>query len=110
MLGNNKKKLNSSTIMGCTAQIDKKKNTKLTFKEFCDVIRYNKPLKNNGIDPNNSGEIDVLKNKPKGNVLSSNDIIHRIEKEKMLYNMTEGDDIVEESRKITFYRMNTTKQ
>ncbi len=110
MLGNNKKKLNSSTIMGCTAQIGMKKNTKLTFKEFCDIIRYNKPLQNSGIDPNNPGEIDVVKNRPKGNVYSSKDIIHKIEKEKMFYNMTEGDDIVDESRKISFYRMNTTKQ
>ena len=110
MLGNNKKKLNSSTIMGCTAQIGMKKNTKLTFKEFCDIIRYNKPLQNSGIDPNNPGEIDVVKNRPKGNVYSSKDIIHKIEKEKMFYNMTEGDAIVDESRKISFYRMNTTKQ
>jgi hypothetical protein len=47
---------------------------------------------------------------PKDNVISSKDIIGKINNEKMFYNMTEGDDIVEKSHKFNgFYRTNTTK-
>jgi calcium-dependent protein kinase len=111
VLGNNKKKLNRSTISGCSSQIGMKKKTKLTFEQFCDIIRNNTCLQNDeDNDSDDSGDTDILKKLPKDNVISSKDIIGKINNEKMFYNMTEGDDIVEKSHKFNgFYRTNTTK-
>ena len=110
VLGNNKKSLNRSTIQGCTAQIGMKKNTKLTFEQFCDMIRNNTCLQNDSSDSSDSGEEDYLKNRNDKNVISCTNLIKRIENEKMIYNMTEGDEIVEEPHKFScFHRINTTK-
>ena len=110
VLGNNKKSLNRSTIQGCTAQIGMKKNTKLTFEQFCDMIRNNTCLQNDSSDSSDSGEEDYLKNRNDKNAISCTNLIKRIENEKMIYNMTEGDEIVEEPHKFScFHRINTTK-
>ena len=111
VLGNNKKSLNRSTIQGCTAQIGMKKNTKLTFEQFCDMIRNNTCLPNDSSDSSDSGEDeDYLKNRNDNNAISCKNIIKKIENEKMIYNMTEGDEIVEEPHKFSgFHRINTTK-
>ena len=47
VLGNDKKIRNRSTIKGCSAQIGMKKNSKLTFEQFSEIIRNNTCLQNN---------------------------------------------------------------
>ena len=107
VLGNNKKIVNKSTIKGCTAQIGMKKNTKLTFEQFCEIIRNNSCLQN---DSNGSEDEDVFVNKPSTNFRSSKNIMEKMENEKMLYNMTEGDEKFEKPHKLlAFHRINTTK-
>ena len=108
VLGNNKKNLNKSTIKGCTAQIGMKKNTKLTFEQFCEIIRNNCCLPNN--DSSDSEDEDIFENKPSTNFRSSKNIMDKIENEKMLYNMTEGDEKLEKPHNLrAFHRINTTK-
>jgi calcium-dependent protein kinase len=112
VLGNNKKSLNRSTIKGCTAQIGMKKNTQLTFEQFRDMIRNNTCLPSDSSDSSDSGEEDedILKNKNDRNASSSKNLIKKIENNNMMYNMTEGDQIIEEPHKFSgFYRINTTK-
>ena len=46
VFGKNKKKINSSTIKGCTAQIGMKKDSKLTYEQFCEMIKNNACLPN----------------------------------------------------------------
>ena len=46
VFGNNKKSINRSTIKGCTAQIGMKKDSKLTYEQFCEMIRNNTCLPN----------------------------------------------------------------
>ena len=87
-----------------------KKNTKLKFEQFCDIIRNNTCLQNDeDSDSNDSGDTDILKKLPKDKVFSSKDIIGKIKNEKCFYNMTEGDDIKENSHKFSgFHRTKTT--
>ena len=110
VFGNNKKSINRSTIKGCTAQIGMKKDSKLTYEQFCEMIRNNTCLPNDEeSDSNSSEDIDVFENNG-NNYISSKNIIEKIENEKMLYNMTEGDEKLEVSRKYSgFHRINTTK-
>ena len=112
VLGNNKKSINRSTIKGCTAQIGMKKNTQLTFEQFCDMIRNNTCLPSDSSDSSDSeDEEDVFKNRNDKNALSSKNLIKKIENNNMMYNMTEGDQIIEEPHKhSSFYRINTTKE
>ena len=108
VLGNNKKIVNKSTIKGCTAQIGMKKNTKLTFEQFCEIIRNNSCLPKN--DSSGSEDEDMFVNKPSTNFRSSKNIMEKMENEKMLYNMTEGDEKFEKPHKLlAFHRINTTK-
>ena len=46
VFGNNKKSINRSTIKGCTAQIGMKKDSKLTYEQFCEMIKNNTCLPN----------------------------------------------------------------
>jgi len=46
VFGNNKKSINRSTIKGCTAQIGMKKDSKLTYEQFCEMIKNNACLPN----------------------------------------------------------------
>ncbi len=46
VFGKNKKKINSSTIERCMAQIGMKKDSKLTYEQFCEMIRNNTCLPN----------------------------------------------------------------
>ena len=110
VFGNNKKSINRSTIKGCTAQIGMKKDSKLTYEQFCEMIRNNTCLPNDEeSDSSGSEDIDVFANNG-NNYISSKNIIEKIENEKMLYNMTEGDEKLEVSRKYSgFHRINTTK-
>ena len=112
VLGNNKKSINRSTIKGCTAQIGMKKNTQLTFEQFCDMIRNNTCLPSDSSDSSDSeDEEDVFKNRNDKNALSSKNLIKKKENNNMMYNMTEGDQIIEEPHKhSSFYRINTTKE
>ena len=111
VLGNNKKSINRSTIKGCTAQIGMKKNTQLTFEQFCDMIRNNTCLPSDSSDSSDSEDEDVFKNRNDKNALSSKNLIKKIENNNMMYNMTEGDQIIEEPHKhSSFYRINTTKE
>ena len=107
----NKKNVNSSTIKGCTAQIGMRENTHMTFEQFCEIIRNNTILKND----DNSQDEDVLAhfiNGEERNHMSSKNIIDTVEYNKIIYNMTEGDDIIDEPNKSKtrrFHRINTTK-
>ena len=116
VLGN--KKVNRSTSKGCTAQIGMKKNTKLTFEQFCDIIRNNTVLKNeeerNSNDSENENEsededlFDV--NVKAKNFISSKNVMEKIENDELIYNMTEGDQIYQEPKNenVAFHRINTT--
>ena len=108
VLGNDKKMVNSSTIKGCYAQIGMKKNSKLTFEQFCNIIRNNTILKD---DNNNSDDDDILYNNINSDKspLSSKNIIKEIENNKMYYNMTEGDEIISKPKSTKLQRINTTK-
>ena len=112
VLGN--KKVNRSTTKGCTAQIGMKKNTKLTFEQFCDIIRNNTVLKNddeNSDDSENEDE-DLFDINIKGkNYVSSKNVVEKIENNELIYNMTEGDQIYEEPKNgnMAFHRINTTQ-
>ena len=110
VFGKNKKYKNSSNIERCMAQIGMKKDSKLTYEQFCEMIRNNTCLPNDEeSDSNDSEDIDVFENNG-NNYISSKNIIEKIENEKMLYNMTEGDEKLEVSRKYSgFHRINTTK-
>ena len=46
VFGKNKKKINSSTIERCMAQIGMKKDSKLTYEQFCEMIKNNTCLPN----------------------------------------------------------------
>ena len=74
------------------------------------MIRNNTCLPNDEeSDSNGSEDIDVFENNGNNNISSKN-IIEKIENEKMLYNMTEGDEKLEKPRKYSgFHRINTTK-
>jgi len=115
VLGNDKKITNRSTLRGCTAQIGMKKNSKLTFEQFSEMIRNNTllPKKDNDDDSSEESEEeeDILKLQKKA-PLSSKNLIEKIQNDKIMYNMTEGDDIIDEPHKpgkSGFYRINTTK-
>ena len=112
VLGNNKRLANRSTIKGCTAQIGMKNNTKLTYEQFSEMIRNNTCLPDDNVNESSGSEdkdIDVFANN-KNNYISSKNVMEKIENDKMLYNMTEGDEKLEESHKLGgFYRINTTK-
>lgn len=115
VLGNDKKITNRRTLKGCTAQIGMKKNSKLTFEQFSEMIRNNTLLpKNDDDDSSEESEededlLELQKNKLP---LSSKNLIEKIQNDKIMYNMTEGDERVEEPHRIGksgFYRINTTK-
>jgi calcium-dependent protein kinase len=117
VLGNDKKITNRNTLKGCTAQIGMKKNSKLTFEQFSEMIRNNTLLPKNNDDDDSSEESeeeeDLLElQKQKKTPLSTKNLIEKIQNDKIIYNMTEGDDIVEEPHRLGksgFYRINTTK-
>ena len=115
----NKKSVNRSTIKWCTAQIGMKKDTQMTFEQFCEIIRNNSTLKNDDSDSddsNDSNDEDIFKAFANGgdsnNRKSSKNIVDKIINNKIFYNMTEGDDIIDEPNKLKthkFHRINTTK-
>ena len=115
----NKKSVNRSTIKWCTAQIGMKKDTQMTFEQFCEIIRNNSTLKNDDSDSddsNDSNDEDIFKAFANGgdsnNRKSSKNIVDKIKNNKIFYNMTEGDDIIDEPNKLKthkFHRINTTK-
>ena len=115
----NKKSVNRSTIKWCTAQIGMKKDTQMTFEQFCVIIRNNSTLKNDDSDSddsNDSNDEDIFKAFANGgdsnNRKSSKNIVDKIKNNKIFYNMTEGDDIIDEPNKLKthkFHRINTTK-
>jgi calcium-dependent protein kinase len=114
----NKKTVNRSTIKWCTAQIGMKKDTQMTFEQFCEIIRNNTTLKNDDSDSNDSidsNDEDIFKpieNGGSNNRKSSKNIVDKIKSNKIFYNMTEGDDIIDEPNKLKthkFHRINTTK-
>ena len=115
VLGNDKKITNRNTLKGCTAQIGMKKNSKLTFEQFSEMIRNNTLLPKNNDDSSEESEeeedlLELQKNKK--TPLSNKNLIEKIKNDKIMYNMTEGDDIVEEPHRIGksgYYRINTTK-
>ena len=110
VLGNDKKNVNRSTIKGCYAQIGMTKKSKLTYEQFCDIIRNNTILKNEESDSSDSGDETLFKNvDQKKNAFSSKNLIKELESKKMYYNMTEGDEIVVKSKHKKFLRINTTK-
>ena len=116
VLGNDKKITNRSTLKGCTAQIGMKKNSKLTFEQFSEMIRNNTLLPKNDDDSSeeeSEEEEDLLElEKNKKTSISNKNLIEKIKNDKIMYNMTEGDDIVEEPHRIGksgLYRINTTK-
>jgi calcium-dependent protein kinase len=105
------KKINHrSTIRGSYAQIGMKKNTHLTFEQFCNLIRNNTILEKNSSDSNDSEDDDIfnINTEMNKNSSSSKNIIKEIENNKMYYNMTEGDEIVIGPNK-GFHRTKTTK-
>ena len=105
-----KKIIHRSTIRGSYAQIGMKKNTHLTFEQFCNLIRNNTILENNSSDSNDSEDDDIfnINTEMNKNSSSSKNIIKEIENNKMYYNMTEGDEIVIGPNK-GFHRTKTTK-
>ena len=111
VLGNDKKIRNRSTIKGCSAQIGMKKNSKLTFEQFSEIIRNNTCLQNN--DDSSDSEAseedeDVFKRRNNKHFTSYN-IVEKVEKDRMMYNMTEGDEIVNPHNYNGLHRINTTK-
>ena len=110
VLGNDKKNVNRSTIKGCYAQIGMKKNSRLTFEQFCNIIRNNTILQNDSSDLSNSEDEVIINNiNLNKNTISSKNLIQEIENKKMYYNMTEGDEIIDQSKHKRFKRINTTK-
>ena len=114
VLGNNTKNVNRSTIRGCTSQIGMKKNSKLTYEQFCQIIRNNNCLQddnNSSDDPEEEEEFDIKMKCQKN--LSSKNIMEKVEYDRMIYNMTEGDEVIEEPYRLYkgegFQRKNTTK-
>jgi calcium-dependent protein kinase len=115
VLGNDKKITNRSTLKGCTAQIGMKKNSKLTFEQFSEMIRNNTLLPKNDDDSSEESEeeedlLELQKNNK--TPLSTKNLIEKIKNDKIMYNMTEGDDIIEEPHRLGksgLYRINTTK-
>ena len=114
----NKKSVNRSTIKWCTAQIGMKKDTQMTFEQFCEIIRNNTTLKNDDSDSNDSNDSDdkdifkSISNGDSNNRKSSKNIVDKIKNSKIFYNMTEGDNIIDEPNKLKthkFHRINTTK-
>ena len=71
--------------------------------EYVQGYYFSKPLR----------EEDLLElQKQKKTPLSTKNLIEKIQNDKIIYNMTEGDDIVEEPHRLGksgFYRINTTK-
>ena len=111
VLGNKiSKSVNRRSLIGSYAQIGMKKKTHLTFEQFCDIIRNNKKLQINDSDSSTDSENEeIFKGNvnPKKNNLSSRNVIREIENNKMLYNMTEGDEVVVNPKR-KFYRKKTT--
>ena len=112
VLGNDTKNLNRSTIRGCTAQIAMKKNSKLTYEQFCEIIRNNSCLKNDNDSSEDSEEEAIISNMNCQKNLSSKNIMQKVQYDRMVYNMTEGDKVVEEPYRFNkmegLYRQYTT--
>ena len=112
VLGNDTKNLNRSTIRGCTAQIGMKKNSKLTYEQFCEIIRNNSCLKNDNDSSEDSEEEAIISNMNCQKNLSSKNIMQKVQYDRMVYNMTEGDKVVEEPYRFNkmegLYRQYTT--
>ena len=88
VLGNDKKNVNRSTIKGCYAQIGMKKNSRLTFEQFCNIIRNNTILQNDSSDLSNSEDEVIINNiNLNKNTISSKNLIQEIENKKMYYNI-----------------------
>ena len=112
----NQKNVNRNTIQGCTAQIGMEKDSKLSFEQFCEIIRNNTTLNhddNNSSDSENEVKFDINQKNGEKNFKSSKNVIEKVNNDKLIYNMTEGDDIVENPEKyektLKFKRINTTK-
>ena len=112
----NQKNVNRNTIQGCTAQIGMEKDSKLSFEQFCEIIRNNTTLNhddNNSSDSENEVKYDINQKNGEKNFKSSKNVMEKVNNDKLIYNMTEGDDIVENPEKyektLKFKRINTTK-
>ena len=112
----NQKNVNRNTIQGCTAQIGMEKDSKLSFEQFCEIIRNNTTLNhddNNSSDSENEVKFDINQKHGEKNFKSSKNVMEKVNNDKLIYNMTEGDDIVENPEKyektLKFKRINTTK-
>jgi calcium-dependent protein kinase len=112
----NQKNVNRNTIQGCTAQIGMEKDSKLSFEQFCEIIRNNTTLNhddNNSSDSENEVKFDINQKNGEKNFKSSKNVMEKVNNDKLIYNMTEGDDIVENPEKyektLKFKRINTTK-
>ena len=93
VFGAQRHKVNRNIISGFNEQIGMKKDSKLTYEQFCELIRNNK-----GINKLSDIKENFLRNynlKINNNFLSCKDLITKIEGD-ILYNMTEGDIIIEE--------------
>lgn len=110
-----KNSVNRNTIKGCIAQIGMKKNSILSFEQFCDIIRNNSILQNEKggkeLEDEDEGFITV---EPSDKSKSTKNIIEQVENDKLIYNMTEGDQIVEIPNHFGkgnryLHRINTTK-
>ena len=112
----NQKNVNRNTIQGCTAQIGMEKDSKLSFEQFCEIIRNNTTLNhddNNSSDSENEVKFDINQKNGEKNFKSCKNVMEKVNNDKLIYNMTEGDDIVENPEKyektLKFKRINTTK-
>ena len=110
-----KNSVNRNTIKGCIAQIGMKKNSILSFEQFCDIIRNNSILQNEKggkeLEDEDEGFFAV---EPSDKSKSTKNIIEQVENDKLIYNMTEGDQIVEIPNHFGkgnryLHRINTTK-
>ena len=98
----NQKNVNRNTIQGCTAQIGMEKDSKLSFEQFCEIIRNNTTLNhddNNSSDSENEVKFDINQKNGEKNFKSSKNVMEKVNNDKLIYNMTEGDDIVENPEK-----------
>ena len=98
----NQKNVNRNTIQGCTAQIGMEKDSKLSFEQFCEIIRNNTTLNhddNNSSDSENEVKYDINQKNGEKNFKSSKNVMEKVNNDKLIYNMTEGDDIVENPEK-----------
>ena len=92
------------------------KDSKLSFEQFCEIIRNNTTLNhddNNSSDSENEVKFDINQKNGEKNFKSSKNVMEKVNNDKLIYNMTEGDDIVENPEKyektLKFKRINTTK-